>query len=151
MKKYFNEGLLPQELIEDMFDSMMIHRTGKIMEHFIVDAKKSILKFKNLLYDNTYLLEGYINEVAKEKEWSEDFCLGKVIEEATLRALRECLHDNIWTFADNYTYKHLSNMCVSKKKLAEYDITKVIDWITEEEITYEEINEKIKEYAKNVC
>lgn len=151
MKKYFNEGLLPQELIEDMFDSMMIHRTGKIMEHFIIDAKKSINKYILKVYANTYLLEGYINEVAKEEEWSEDFSLKKVIEEAALRALKDCLHDNIWTLTDNYVFNQLTKMNLPKHELIKYQVTKVIDWIDENQITYDEINEKIKEYVNSVC
>ena len=147
MKNYFNEGLIPMEVIEELFERMMLSRRGTILKSFEKNVKKVISKYEQELFSCSYMIEGYINEVAREVEDEEVVNLKPVIQEACKRCLRDCLHDNVYTFVENYIEMLLYDKRVSKEVIASFHMGKVMDFVSEK-TTFNEIHKRVKKYVK---
>ena len=66
MKAYFNEGILPMEFLDETFSRMLLNKKGTVREIFEKAVKEVITEYEQELYECSYMLEGYINEVARE-------------------------------------------------------------------------------------
>lgn len=150
MKAYFNEGILPMEFLDETFSRMLLHKKGTVKEIFEKVVKEVTTEYEQELYECSYMLEGYINEVVRETQSTEDFTLTTVIREAGVRCLRDCLHDNLYTFLENYIELMLYLKRVPAEVITALPKWEVLGYVTEE-TTLEEVQKKVTEYLKFVC
>lgn len=144
MKEYFNMGILPTEFLNETFDRMLSSKKGTIKKSFERNVKKVLNEYEQELYDYTYLLEGYINEIVRETDSTKGFYLSHVIKESGKRCLRDCLHDNIYTFIENYIDQMLRHKRVSDETLATFPMQMVL-YYANEDTTFEEIHKRVEE------
>lgn len=78
MKNYFNEGLLPDEYVEEGFRRLLEIRKGTIGEAFRKVAREMSVEYQENYYDFIYELEGYINEILRERT-SLDMTMAEVL------------------------------------------------------------------------
>ena len=91
-----------------------------------------------LYFESSYMLEGYINEVAREAESTEDFSLTEAMREAGTRCLKDCLHDNLYTFLGNYIELMLYSKRMSAEFIATFPKWELLGYVPEE-TTLEEV------------
>lgn len=150
MKEYFNEGILPMEFLEETFSRMLSHKKGTVREVFESAVKEVLTEYEQELFECSYMLEGYINEVAREVESTKEFYMTEVIQEAGVRCMSDCLHDNLYTFLENYIELMLYAKGVSAEVIATIPKWEVLGYVSEE-ITLDEVRDKVEQYLKFVC
>lgn len=138
------------EFLDETFSRMLLNKKGTVREIFEKAVKEVITEYEQELYECSYMLEGYINEVARESESTEEFTLTAVIREAGVRCLRDCLHDNLYAFLENYIELMLYAKHISPKVIAVFPKWEVLGYVTED-TALEEVQKKVNEYLKFVC
>ncbi|MBE5851896.1 MAG: hypothetical protein E7299_02940 [Lachnospiraceae bacterium] len=150
MKEYFNMGILPTEFLNETFDQMLSSRKGTIRESFERSVTQVLDEYEQELYECSYLLEGYINEVVRETDSTKNFYFNSVIKEAGKRCLRDCLHDNIYSFMENYIYQMLFHKRVDDETLATFHMREAL-YYADEETTFEEIRARVERLLLSIC
>lgn len=109
MQDYFYEGLLPDDVIPNlMFRRMLDIRKGTLKEACEKAAREVITENKDLVYSYAYWLEAYVDEYLRE---GKNLTLWNALKYSMFDYLvNVCLHDNIYTYLENYVeallYEH---------------------------------------------
>ena len=122
MKKYFNEGLLPDEYVNEGFNRLMKIKKGTIGEAFRKVAREMSVEYQENYYDYIYELEGYINEVLRERT-SLDMTMAEVLSKAVETCFMEVFYDNTYTFLENYLEKMFLSQGYSQKEVDSMNIS----------------------------
>jgi len=119
----------------------------EVFEGVVIEV---LAEYEQELFESSYMLEGYINEVAREAKSTEDFSLTEAMREAGTRCLKDCLHDNLYTFLGNYIELMLYSKRMSAEFIATFPKWELLGYVTEE-TTLEEVRRKVEQYLKFVC
>lgn len=147
MKNYYNEGILSYEFLLETFCRMLPYRKGRLNEVLDKVAKEVLSEYEEELYECSYTLEGYINEITRELPDIKNYSLREVIHEAGLRCLRQDFHDNLYTFLENYVEFRLSTQGVSAEVIDSIPVYEVIGYVNEGDC-FEVIWSRIEEYLR---
>lgn len=128
MKKYFNEGLLPDEYVEEGFRRLLEIRKGTIGEAFRKVAREMSVEYQENYYDYIYELEGYINEVLRERT-SLDMTMAEVISKAVETYLMDVFYDNTYTYLENYLEKMFLAQGYSQKEVDSMNMSTLFDLV----------------------
>ena len=128
MKKYFNEGLLPDEYVEEGFRRLLEIRKGTIGEAFRKVAREMSVEYQENYYDFIYELEGYINEILRERT-SLDMTMAEVLSKAVETYLMDVFYDNTYTFLENYIEKMLLSQGYSQKEVDSMNLSTLFDLV----------------------
>ena len=128
MKKYFNEGLLPDEYVNEGFNKLMKIKKGTIGEAFRKVAREMSVEYRENYYDYIYELEGYINEVLRERT-SLDMTMAEVISKAVETYLMDVFYDNTYTYLENYLEKMFLAQGYSQKEVDSMNMSTLFDLV----------------------
>lgn len=149
MKPYYNEGLLPDEYVEEAFKRLLTIKKGTVGEAFLKVAKEMSLEYRENYYDYVYELEGFINEVIRQNT-SEYFTLMEAIPLAVEAYLLEVFHDNIYTFLENYLENLFIEQGLSSQEVKALNLLWLIGYADNNTSLFK-LRRNAKKYLPNAC
>lgn len=149
MKPYYNEGLLPDEYVEEAFKRLLTIKKGTVGEAFLKVAKEMSLEYRENYYDYVYELEGFINEVIRQNT-SEYFTLMEAIPLAVEAYLLEVFHDNIYTFLENYLENLFIEQGLSSQEVKALNLLRLIGYADNNTSLFK-LRRNAKKYLQNAC
>lgn len=152
MKEYITPRLIPIEFLNETFDKMLSCYEGTVADAFENCLENTLDKYEQELYECSYYLEGYINEIVQELNENDmlNFSFKSVIREAGKRCLRASLKENLYNFLENYIEHTLYLQRFSAKAISSFPMSKACYYATPQ-ITFSEIDARIQEVLNPVC
>lgn len=150
MKQYFTDGLLPYAYIEEVFERTLCFNAGTLRTVFVQAVRDVIEECDAELYIYTYELEGYINDRIRKGHITNTFTLSEVLKTAFEDYMLEVLHDNIYTFLENYLSNLLNRAGFSESHIQQMNLLEIIGYATED-TSLSEIRKKARAYARFTC
>lgn len=149
MQTYFNEGLLDDYIINEVFSQMLNnHRAGTLKNILEVETKNFLKENDTLIYDYCYELEGYINEYYHNNK-NDNITLRDALEYAVTDYLKTAFHDNLITFMMNYAETLLYGYGLSAEAIRQINLYDFIEYYTED-TDLELINIKVRKYIESL-
>ena len=149
MNCYFNEGLLPDEYVEESFRRLLTIKSGTVGEAFSKVAKEISTEYRENYYDYVYELEGYINEVIRQNT-SEYFTLMEAIPLAVEAYLLDIFRDNIYTFLENYLELWFYEHGLSSQEVQAINLPRIIGYADNNTSLFR-LRKKAKKYLPDAC